>query len=1152
MNGTENITTDSELILRRLLSDPPEWGLFLVGGFVLVVLFLVLFFRQDETVGAMLKRAHIPHLLVGILGLLWTAGLVLYVGGLLTLTFMRQELDSYLVTLGALPLIAFPLLLGLFIAVMLLVQRPAWLFLVGGVALACAAYVVAGHLFLPVFGWWVVLVPVLAIALFYVGLMYVCDAHTINGFWAAFLGLLRCTVYCTLAAVFLLPGCQTYQTTETHSKVLVLFDVSGSMNTVDDRPVAGQDPKTLLSRQGYIVKFLTDPQAPGALTFMDRVQAKSPATLYRFGGVLDDVDVEQFLGNRKWDREQWLTWLTPDRNKIDVPREFRGKRLSDAEQLKLRLKLQALREDLLTGTNVSGSALQAAVAESGHLLQAIILVSDGRSNLGSGETFKELLARAANPKRPIHIFTVGVGEYRPPVGIRVADIKAPQQARPDDKFPVIVPVYGDGLNEKPFNVTLEAQRVTKNGDKWEPIAGDKFTIPGEGKFAGGGEHPFDEVKFEIDIRKLRGIKEGDDSQDNLVEGTWELRARVPRDPAEAFPDAEHVSKQPARVVVQKRKLRVLLFASGPSRDYQFLRTLFYREVREKRMDLSIYLQTAGDKDVDQDVSSEKLLTRFPDRLAAGENKFKTPSLSDFDVIVAFDPDWDKLDPEQIKLLSKWVGGPSAGGLIFVAGLVNTHQMVSLQRQAEAQKEDKENPPLPTILPVIFKDSRLHSIGIGHDASRPYALNFPDRAKQYDFLKLEEGKDFQEGWDMFFWGGGPKPEPGKDIPPKHGFFNYYPVEKLRPAADVLATFAGPTGSRINDGKDEQPYLVWMKFGQGRTVYIGSPELWRLRQFKTTYHERFWVKLARFAGSGALGKLSEYGKFVMGSREAVGLVKVEAQVLGLDQQPMRRDARPVVQVVRPDSFDPKADPDSPESFELKAKSTQGPWNGYFAGTFKVRTPGDYTLKIAIPGAGQSLTHDLTIYRPDPETDITRPDHGHLYQLATIAKPVLNLLDKEKRKEVLSVLRAPADLEKNKEEGPEAKKDEVRLYFPLKSAHLIPDCLRKVEPIRDSTKGRLQDLWDLGEESGLALRADHFIMLAVAAIGLLGFAILMFIRRWVFAAAFLGGALVVVAIVALVNVTAAPSWADLPLDLSYVLALVVGLLAIEWLTRKLLKLA
>src|SRR5205823_2018747 len=125
-----------------------------------------------------------------------------------------------------------------------------------------------------------------------------------------------------------------------------------------------------------------------------------------------------------------------------------------------------------------------------------------------------------------------------------------------------------------------------------------------------------------------------------------------------------------------------------------------------------------------------------------------------------------------------------------------------------------------------------------------------------------------------------------------------------ASNVLATFAGPAASRLADG-GEQPFFVSMPYGNGKTFYIGSAELWRLRQFKESYYERFWIKLARYVASGGLSKLSKYGHLLVARQATTGVVPVEAQILGEDMKPLPRDARPVVKVKFPADFNPEAD-------------------------------------------------------------------------------------------------------------------------------------------------------------------------------------------------------------------------------------------------------
>jgi hypothetical protein len=1016
-----------------------------------------------------------------------------------------------------------------------------------GLILAAIAvvYLPLGYLFREAFSWYVVLIPVLVIGLIYVALMYRQDAHTIHPLWASFLGLLRCTVYGILAFVFLLPGCQNYETTETHSKVLFLFDVSGSMvGVIDDVPKPGENPALLPTRQDKVIKFLAEAPAnrgakiPGTaqpLTFFDRVLEKTPATAYRFGTVPDEMHVKHLpAGSKGYGVGDLVAWLKPDKGKIAVPAD-----LPEADKGKFRARLNDLYDDLLNGTNIGGAALQVMRLEAGSLIQAVVLVSDGQSNQGSDAAVKEFLDRVNNPNRPVHVFTVGVGEFRQPVNIRVESLQAPSQARPDDKFPIRVPVFGQGLQDEDFTVTLEATRVADAEGR--PVTdGKSFALTKPGKFKGGGENPNDEVEFEIDMQERTGIK-ADGDMGGELEGTWQFVAKVPRHPREAFPKELHVSDPPTRVLVQKRKLRVLLFAGGPSREYQFVRTLFYREVLEKRMDLAIYLQTGKEDNVDQDVESEWLLTHFPDKLGPDDPRDKHSSLNEYDVILAFDPDWEALEPAHYRLLKEWVG-THAGGLIFVAGPVNSYFL--------ARSSNPDLAPLITLVPVVLKDSRLVGLNIGHDPTRPYALHFAKNAAVYDFIKLdEESKEPMEAWDHFFWDGNP-PEGGKDERPVRGFFNYYPVEKVKPAASVLATFAGPAASRLSDGA-EQPYLVAMPYGNGKTFYVGSAEMWRLRQFKEAYFERFWIKLARYVASGGLSKLSKYGHLLVARQATTGAVPVEAQILGEDMKPLPRDARPVVKVKRPADFDANVDKETPKEFELRPKNTQGDWNGWFTGQFRVKSPGVYELSVPIPGTSQTLTaNPIEIRKPNLERDNTRPNFGSLYQLASPADKIMSRLPPGARAQVLAALQPPSseDLIRTSKEAPSG----ARLFFTLQNADLIPECLVKVEPKRESVKGSLKDLWDEGVRSGESMRADYVIMLGLAAFGVVACGVLAFIRRWVLAIVLGAGALLAIAGLFALTQVLDLDWVMLPLDMSFVLGVIVGLLGLEWLARKLLKLA
>ena len=393
------------------------------------------------------------------------------------------------------------------------------------VTVLSVVYVPLALLFKPYFSWWVILVPLFLVAIIYVVLMYLKDAQTVAPGWAAFLGLLRSTVYAILAFVFLLPGCQTYKNDEFPSKVIFLFDVSGSIRQIDDLPEVGQDPATLPARQDKVIDLLT-----GRAALVQKVLEKSPITAYRFGTVADEVDKVDLDKGQVWTAAQWAAWLKPDKKRLPI-----DPKRPEEEQLKERGRLSDLIDSLTEGTNVGGSALQIAKAESASFVQAIVIFSDGQSNVGGDEATKEFLARVNNQRRPINVFTVGVGEYRQPASIRIDDLQTPEVVRPDDKFPVRVPVVGSGLEDEDFEVAVELTRV-EDGLGRPVTAERRYTLDTKkGKFKGGGDHPNDTVEFEIDLQELKGLKSLADKNGRPGRDLASRGARAPQPCANRLP-----------------------------------------------------------------------------------------------------------------------------------------------------------------------------------------------------------------------------------------------------------------------------------------------------------------------------------------------------------------------------------------------------------------------------------------------------------------------------------------------------------------------------------------------------------------------------------------------------------------------------------------
>lgn len=1019
-----------------------------------------------------------------------------------------------------------------------------------------------GREFDPYWFWLPILVPTLILGLVYVVWMYIRDSRTVGPWWATFLGVLRAIVYVILALVFLLPALQTWEKYEARSRVLLLVDLSGSMNVTDEQPSESTPPEKLPTRLNKVAEFLTDSERK----FLPGLLEKNPVVLYGFGGSLDDDPVTFQKGDRPWTAEEWNAWLKldpkswllaglspagqdlvrssaafqgeagqtptewasawlaqPDGDAIPAGLGEEDKARLLAKRARLPKKLE-LRAQVLNATNVGDSVLAAVNREINNMLAGVIVLSDGRSNQGSTQAFEELRARLSKARVPL--FAVIVGEDRPPIQIRITDLQVPEQTPPDEKFPVRVEVDGEGLPEEQVTVFLDVYRPKAEKPS--------VVLQAVGKFV-PGEPPHAQVEFQIDPAsdQFAPFRNPDAPKPELEEGEWRFVARVPRDKREAFVGKEHVS-DPATVSIVKKPLRILL-ASGGGHDYQFLRTMLVREVDRKRAELSVYLQTGiREGERVQDVDPHRLLTHFPDHLRVEDDPTEKPeekyyNLAQYDLIIAIDLDWTQVPTEHLALLQRWVE-TQAGGLIVAAGPIHTYQ---LARGVNLEKLK----PIVDLYPVVLEDSRLQGLGIDRSTAEPWRLNFPGATADMEFLKLDDERaEPLAGWDEFF---------GQKGGTRRGFYNFYPVKTVKPGATVIATFSDPR-ARLTDGR-EQPFLVMQPFGKGKVIYIGSPETRRLRQPREVFFERFWTKLGRYAASGTATRVTRRGVLVMGRQFTAGsYVRLEAQLFGPTLEALPPTARPEATLTPPAGVTLAA-----PKFTLQPKPSQGEWTGWFQGRYLVTVPGEYRIDVHIPGSGDTLTSKFLVKEANPELDNTRPDFAAMWQLAGDLGD-LRAGDEEKNQ-------LKRRLKSYRPEAPAAGADREshRLFFDLKSADAIPPVLTTDLKIQRS-RGPVDDLWASGPELSLSGTSTTVAfsrwLLKLLGLGLIGVAIYLFTQRqtmWAIVSLVGSGAMFLGDVV-LNQVASELLAAEKPMLLPTVLLVVVGLLSIEWLTRKLLRLA
>jgi hypothetical protein len=1023
--------------------------------------------------------------------------------------------------------------------------------------------------------WIVLLAFVLAAALFYVVWMYVKDSRGVGPWWASLLGFLRLTVYAILALVFLLPANQSYVKTRSEGKVVVAWDVSGSLHTSDELPDPSANTKRT-TRMEYVMEFLKNDSIikDDKITFLPALEKKNPVTAYRIGANLDE-EYLHFAGGRVWTRQErekprrdedgviilppvkpldddYLTaWLNPNQK---VPE---GAGLSKEEQERLgrlgALNAKLVKEGFTRNTNLGDTLLAIINKELNNRVQGIVLFTDGRNTVGSPNAFSELAQRAKSANIPI--FVVGVGEDRQKVKIEIVDLRLPPQIQPEDKFRTVAEITGEGLAAQKLDITLEITHVrttrakTKDKntgkeiveEKEEPLdielvekedpdnpkatrakisLGKKLTLKPEA----GKEPYFDkatpprvEVEWQLDaaaLAKAAGI-ESLDKDARTAGKKWEIeptrddsehkyQVLVPVDKREGLKEKLHKSEKLGMKVL-KKPLRVLLFASAANRDYQFVRSLLVREMEKKRLEMAIHLQlppgeTKYREGRVQDVPPERMLTYFPDTYGKKKDLY---DLSSYDVIVCFDPDWNRMGVDQLGMIKRWA--EKGGGLVVVPGYINT---VELIRPREPEDADHFKPILD-LLPVVLADRRELTERKTDD---PFALDFEGATPEMEFLKLDEemlqdeGK-FKEDWQAFFFGSGTD----KSDRPQRGFYSFYPVEKAKTGSVIVARYTDPA-VKLKDNT-LHPFIVISPESLPRVIWIGSAETWRLREYREAYHERFWTKLLQFAANKSKGTVAKAIRLEMGKNFVQNrYVEVEAKIDGPDGNPLDRNVRPQITLVMPPGVSEK---------EIKQPILMSPRpgarDGWFSGRFQVRSPGEYELTLRVPKQPGQESEDtetarFTVKEANPELDNTRPDFDRMYRLASEADEVFLRMNESDRAELKRRLQRPKEREAAGGTGVggenpdkvEIREDKPRLYFDLKNAGLIPSCMESKVDEQES-RGPHQDLWDGG-----------------------------------------------------ITIYEYPPPSDpskpprQPVKISHVLLIVVGLLSLEWLIRKLLRLA
>ncbi len=750
---------------------------------------------------------------------------------------------------------------------------------------------------------WTLLVAAAVAVLLVAVLVYRRDAVELRPVTAAVLVALRVAALLGLFILFLQPQWRTEREVVHPSRAVVLVDTSLSMGLADVPPgdsrsgtaTRAQQLAAALNRHG-LVRQLRNTHEVFVLRFDEGVTPiTSLARLPRDAesGTPSDSASEppadgqagqqpgaENSGNSSGDAD-----APPARDDIDWQASLRP----------------AGRETRL------GQALQQVLAEQRNApLAGIVLLTDGAQNAGPpAESALELAREAGVP-----IFPLGVGSPDRPVNVRVYELEAPERAHPGDPYSVTGLIQAQGLSGQA--ITAELYVGAAGSDGKEELAGSQQVVLGRD----GEMVP---VKFQL-------------TPSQTGRRRLSLRLRVPK--SDPNPDD---NRRDTEIEIVDRKLRVLLFAGGPSRDYQFLRTLLYRDPSTV---VDIYLQTA-EGNISQE--ADQILDHFPDTREA---------LFAYDCIVALDPQWHTppearvagLTPAQIDLLESWVA-EQGGGLILVAGPVNAGQALGGWIQDPAMAKVR------ALYPVDFPRSFTVLERNTYVSKDPWPLEFTREGREAEFLWLADTEaENERAWTSF-----------------PGVYACQPVRGPKAGATVYAYYSDPRASATG----QRPvYFAGQFYGSGRVFYMGSGELWRLRRLDEGYFDRLYTRLIRHVSQGRLLRQSSRGTLLVDKDRYLfgGTAEIRAQLTNAQLQPLVAQSV-ALQVFQPDG--------KVQSVRLRADPSRP---GLFAGQLTLLQEGDYRLELLIPDSdNERLTRRLQVRLPDLERENPQRNDPLLSRLA-----------------------------------------------------------------------------------------------------------------------------------------------------------------------------
>lgn len=548
---------------------------------------------------------------------------------------------------------------------------------------------------------------------------------------------------------------------------------------------------------------------------------------------------------------------------------------------------------------------------SGRSLAGVVVVTDGNQNQGTDPAI--VGARLAQARIPLHV--IGVGQQEPARNAMLVSLDAPAKVLPKSPFSLRGFYRTENMEGETCRLDLCLLDSATNEVR-EILESRTLTARADPGAVG----------FEFELQ-------------GAAAGRTTYLVRLVPETADFLPVDD---SQLVEVAVVERKNRILLIAGGPSREFRFLRNQLYRD---PMVVSDVWLQSL---EPGADQEANEILTEFPDTMEA---------LDQYDCVIAFDPDWTRLNPQKARHLEQWVS-IRGGGLISIAGPVFTPEW-SMEPRGSSTVD-----PIRRLYPVSFFSQGSAQARAGRfGGEEAFPLEFTREGTTVDYLSVaNDPLVSRDAWNRF-----------------PGVYGYYAVNEAKPGAQILAYFSDPNTMM---GQRKPIYLASQFVGKGRVFFQASGEMWRIRRQGVEYFQTYYTKLVRWASQGRLLRDSQQGNLVVDrTRCWVGdTVTLQAQLWDRQGQPL---AWPEVEVTA------RLPSGTSRSLTLDSNPDVA---GEYRASLALREEGPWRFFLPVPGTsdGTTLQSTVSVQLSDLEKRESQQNVALLTSLASMTKGQLLQLD------------------------------------------------------------------------------------------------------------------------------------------------------------------